>query len=208
MVEVVELHSEVALRRVRQFFAAHIVGYDARRAQRHLEIARRPVTRYLPGNATGLFQAPPLAVLDHDGAVIAAVHAHPPYEQIGEMAELAGDEFARGLGQTRRTLACLAVATKHRKSGLGRELVAQLEDRLRREDVIHVTGFMDERNGAPTFYESLGYTTFLRNTPVPPLKPFEFVETHPSYVSGQWFHKQLWGPDQHASTRSQSDRRG
>lgn len=191
MSEIVEVQSPAALRRLRVFFESNIIGYDARRAERHLDEARRPVTALLPGSALGLYQSAPLAIHDADGRIMAAVHAHPPYEQIAELTSVHGADFARGVALTRRTLACLAVDPELRGNGYGRRVVTELEEQLRGEGVLHLQGFMDERNGPPSFYEQLGYTVFPRNTPIPPLRPYSFAETHPSYVSGQWFHKRL-----------------
>ncbi|WP_373462843.1 GNAT family N-acetyltransferase [Arthrobacter pascens] len=50
-------------------------------------------------------------------------------------------------------LGSIAVREDMRGQGVGRALLAAVEANARSEGVSHMTGFMDERNGVPSFYE-------------------------------------------------------
>ena len=79
-----------------------------------------------------------------------------------------------------------------RGQGVARALLAAVEANARIEGVSHITGFMDERNGEPSFYERNGYRIMPLQEPVPSLEPYPVTESHPDpTLFGHWFYKQL-----------------
>lgn len=185
--------AEHQLGRIRKLFQAEIIGVMANRAVHTESETRQRAFPYLPRDADGLtYSAIWRASYSPAGILQGGVYMHVPYDELLEMMSREGEEdFVRGLGRTRRTLASIAVVEDSRRTGLGTRLLRAAEDEARSQGALWVTGFMDERNGSPDFYRTNGYQILARNRPLPELEPFPVREYHPRYVNGQWFYKKL-----------------
>jgi GNAT superfamily N-acetyltransferase len=178
------------LNRVRKFLEAEIVGVSARRAVETEDFLRREAKSLLPVGGDEVLTTSWHCAYLSDGSLVGAVLTNVPEETV-DVAELFGDRYAQGFARTRRTLASIAVRGDMRGHGIGRALLDVAEAQARAEGAIHLTGFMDERNGAPVFYSKNGYTVQPRNTALPQLEPFPIRERHPNDLSGCWFYKPL-----------------
>jgi GNAT superfamily N-acetyltransferase len=175
-----------------RFIQQNVAGFTAAKAAKEEATVRRQVTHILPRTPDGLLAAAiVLRAVDSSGTTVGVAVAHPPYAEAVEVTARLGIEYAQGLLQSRRTLSGLAVREDARRTGVGRALVDAALTIAADEQALWMTGFMDERNGSPEFYESVGFTTMPRNTVVPRLTPFPLPEIHPSYVNGQWFYRPI-----------------
>ena len=186
--------AEHQLNRVRKFCETNILGADAKEAMHVETVIRSRASRFLPMDSSGA--AYPTfwrAAWLPDGSLVGAVCAHPPYSMVIQIAtQPGGQEYARGLARARRVLGSIAVREDMRGQGVGRALLAAVEANARIEGVSHITGFMDERNGEPSFYERNGYRIMPLQEPVPRLEPYPVTESHPEpTLFGHWFYKQL-----------------
>lgn len=191
---ITRVFSDTDRRRAFQLIESHVAGFSASRAMKTETGPRRLVSYFLPvledgSRAEGIV----LRAVDEDGNILGAASAHAPYPEGYEAHRNGNDPLAFGLLQTRRTLAGLAVAPGARSQGLARALVDEVTAIAAAEGAVWLTGFMDERNGDPGFYEHVGFSLTKRNQALPPLPPAAAQERHPSYVNGRWFYRAIGG---------------
>ncbi|WP_165788334.1 GNAT family N-acetyltransferase [Arthrobacter glacialis] len=188
----IKVPAEHRLHHLRKLFQKEIEGVSAKRAEQTETISRRDAYDYVPKDERGqAFPAIWLGAYNVTEHLVGALYMHTPYEELLEIGNGFDRDFAKGVGKVRRTLASIAVVEDMQRTGLGTALLTAGESQAKQEGAIWVTGFMDERNGTPEFYESNGYNIQPRNIALPKLEPFGVRELHPGYVNGQWFYKKL-----------------
>lgn len=190
-----QLTHEHEYRKAHQFISKYVFGYSPANAAKEERDVRRRVTYLLPPGLEGGLASVTVFVAElSDGEIIGAAVSHPPYGEADDIVTehgRASADFVRGVLSHRRTLSGLAIAPGWRRNGTGRLLVQEHESHARAEGASWLTGFMDERNGEPGFYERLEFTVTARNRPLPPLAPYPVTEIHPPHLNGQWFYRQL-----------------
>lgn len=140
-----------------------------------------------------------LAGVEHEGAVVAAIHVSPDCGNIvDQMIPRIGQpdgpsaDWVQQYGNEALQVQELAVDPAHRRRGLGRTLLLEVESHASRVGATSLHGFADERNhGAVDLYSAAGYTVLPRNTPVPPEPICGMRMLHQPYMHGSWFFKVL-----------------
>lgn len=175
-----------------RFIEAHVQGFVASRAEKDDDRERRAVTHLLPKDGDGfLVSSVVLGALDAEGKLVGAAISHAPYAEADELVVQMGEDRVRRLLESRRTLSGIATLPTVRRKGVASALLEASMQMARDEGAVWISGFMDEKNGKPHFYQAAGFNVLPRNQPIPPLPPVPFREAHPAYVNGQWFYQQL-----------------
>jgi GNAT superfamily N-acetyltransferase len=183
--------AEHQLRSVNKFFERHIVGFDTKSAEHEETLLRARAGRFLATDENGVV-LPSIWLAAYEGKeLVGAVNVVMPYPHVLTAAGHGFEDLARGLARARRTVCGLAVREDMRRQGIANALIQGAEAEAKAQSASLLAGFMDEKNGAPAFYEANGYTTMPRNKPLPYVGEFPIREAHPQELNGQWFYKEI-----------------
>lgn len=169
--------TDVALRKMGQFFAAHIHDVSAK----------------VMGTAELREQIDAVALhMRGPHAAVAAINSHPPISfAYGAATSLGDRDGAAGLLMETRLLEHLAVAPRHRGRGYARALLGAVEQEHRATDGVEVWfGFVDDHErGALGLYRHLGFEIAASAAELPGAA--NIIRRSRISRTGTWIYKKL-----------------